>query len=258
MNALCVIPARFGSKRFPGKPLVDLCGKPLIQHVWERVCQARTLSAVVVATDDERIFQAVKRFGGDTVMTSPECASGSDRVGEVMRSRSEEVVVNVQGDEPLIDPKCVDLLVDEFDSSPGLGMATLARPLSYQQAENPNAVKVVCDKEGYALYFSRSRIPFWRDTEDASQSSPEYLLHIGVYAYRAETLRRFLQLPVSRLEKTEKLEQLRALENGIRIKVIKGNWPCCGVDTPEDLEKAGKLIAERSNCTRREAPGVCQ
>ncbi len=247
MRSICVIPARFGSQRLPGKPLVEICGKPLIQHVWERVRMAHRVNAVLVATDDQRIADVVHAFGGQAVMTSPDCASGSDRVGEVIAERDEQIVINVQGDEPLIDPRAIERLIEEFKLDPNLEMATLARPLEIRDVANPNAVKVVCDNDDFALYFSRSPIPYWRDAGKPGQKMPEYWHHVGVYAYRREVLLNFLSLPEGRLEKAEKLEQLRALENGIWIKVLKGNWPCLGVDTPEDIKKVEALLAKETD-----------
>lgn len=242
MNTVCVIPARYASQRLPGKPLADLCGKPLIQHVWERACQAKKLSAVIVATDDERIADAVEKFGGEVAMTSPDCPSGTDRVGEAIAGRQEEFIINVQGDEPLMNPGAIDLLVEELSTDPDSQMATLARPIPYDEAGDPNLVKVVRDKNGNGIYFSRSRIPFRRDAERDEGADLHCLHHLGIYGYRREVLFRFLQLPVGQLEQIEKLEQLRALENGIRIKVIVGDWPCHGVDTPEDLKRVERLI----------------
>jgi len=198
---------------------------------------------VLVATDDERIRQAVAEFGGEAVMTSPECVSGSDRVGEVVAQRAEEVIINVQGDEPLIDPRAINFLIEAFADDPALEMATLGTSLDYESASNPNVVKVVCDSTGFALYFSRSRIPFWRNAGKSDESPPDCWHHIGIYAYRREVLLRYLSLPVGRLETVEKLEQLRALENGIRIKVLEGDWPCYGVDTQEDLDKVTMIIS---------------
>lgn len=247
MRSICVIPARYGSQRLPGKPLVNICGKPLIQHVWERVQMAHRVNTILVATDDQRIVDVVEGFGGQAVMTSPDCASGSDRVGEVIADRDEQIIVNVQGDEPLIDPRGIELLIEEFKLDPNLEMATLARPLDEKDAGNPHVVKVVFDNDDFALYFSRYPIPFWRDALKPGARSPDHWQHVGIYAYRREALLSFLKLPEGRLERAEKLEQLRALENGIWIKVLKGEWSCQGVDTPDDVKKVEFLLRNKAN-----------
>ncbi len=234
-----VIPARFASTRLPGKPLADLGGKPLLQHVWERARRAEGCSRVVIATDDDRIAAAVKAFGGEAAITSKTCASGTDRVAEVAQGLDADVVVNVQGDEPFIEPSALGDLVSAF-RDPGVEMATLSRPASREELPNPSVVKVVCDRRGDALYFSRLPIPFQRNG-----SAPEVRAHVGVYAYRPPLLKKLASLAPTPLEKAEALEQLRALEHGHRIRVIPTSYTGFGIDTPEDLERARRLVAER-------------
>jgi 3-deoxy-manno-octulosonate cytidylyltransferase (CMP-KDO synthetase) len=233
---LGVIPARFASTRFPGKALALLAGKPLVQHVYERASMARYLTRVVVATDDQRIADAVCGFGGAVCMTNHEHPSGTDRVAEVAASDDSSVIVNIQGDEPLIDPAAIDLAVlalREGDAP----MATLKRRIvNRADLQNPNVVKVVTARSGDAIYFSRCPIPFHRE------SSGVYFQHIGLYVYRREFLLSYSDLPVGPLESAEKLEQLRALENGFRIRVAETEYESVGVDTPEDLEKVNSLF----------------
>ncbi len=233
-RVLAVIPARYASTRLPGKPLLRETGKYLIQHVIERVRQADRIDEVVVATDDERIVAVVQSFGGTAVMTSPHHRSGTDRTAEVARGRPDiDVVINVQGDEPLISPDALDTLVDLVATRDSTtAMATLARP--FEQDEDPadeNAVKVVRDSAGDALYFSRALIPFGR------QGNESYLLHLGLYAWRREVLLHLVSLPQSPLEVVESLEQLRALENGIRIRVGVVSDGGYGIDTPADYAR---------------------
>ena len=233
MSAVGIIPSRYASTRLPGKPLLPIGGKPMIQHVYERACAARSLDRVLVATDDERILSAVRGFGGEAVLTSPEHRSGTDRVAEAARALDIEVVVNIQGDEPMLDPEPLDALVAAFAGRPDLEIATLAHPIRHaEEAADPAAVKVVRDREGYALYFSRLPIPFDRDGTGAARWR-----HLGVYAYRKAALLRFAALPPAPLEQSEALEQLRALENGMRILVLPTDKEAIGVDTPEDLER---------------------
>ncbi|HEY3448857.1 MAG TPA: 3-deoxy-manno-octulosonate cytidylyltransferase [Myxococcales bacterium] len=235
MRAVAVIPARWASTRFPGKPLALLRGRPMVAHVWERVSRVRGLSAVLVATDDERIAQAVRAFGGEVALTG-ECRTGTDRVREALRGREAEVALNVQGDEPLIEPACLESLLGVF-ADPKVRMATLMRPLSPGEAENPNVVKVVAALNGDALYFSRAPIPFVR-------SAPaQAFAHVGVYAYRRDLLEALADLPTTPLEKAEGLEQLRVLEHGIPIRVVPTSYRSLGVDVPEDLAKAEAALA---------------
>ena len=241
MNAVAVIPARYASTRLPGKPLLDICGKPLIQHVWETVSRARGLDEVVVATDDARIAHAVQAFGGKVCMTSPDCRSGSDRVREVAASLAADVYVNVQGDEPLLEASAIERLRDVFTEDASVQVATLCSRISEEQARSPHQVKVVRDHAGNALYFSRAPLPFVRE----SGESTEFLGHVGIYAYRADALRGFASLPFSPLEQAEKLEQLRFLQAGIPVRVLEVPPMGAGVDTPEDLERVCAVVRKR-------------
>jgi 3-deoxy-manno-octulosonate cytidylyltransferase (CMP-KDO synthetase) len=246
MTAAIVIPARFASTRLPGKPLLRQTGKYLIQHVWERACQARRAGTVLVATDDPRIVAAVKSFGGTVVQTRRDHPSGTDRVAEVARGLDADVVVNLQGDEPLIDPSALDLLIDRLQADPEAQMATLATPIrSTEEWHNPNCVKVVCDDRGNALYFSRSPIPFVRDGQPQLAARPaRFLLHVGLYAYRRDFLLRLAGLPPAPLERLEKLEQLRALAAGCRMPVGLIDEPSLGVDTYDDYQRFVALYRE--------------
>ena len=248
MKAIAVIPARYASTRFPGKPLFKLAGKPMVQRVYERAAAAQRVASVMVATDDERIYAAVRDFGGNAVMTSPDHATGTDRIAEAIRETDAELIVNVQGDEPLIPPAVIDRLVAAMESS-GAPMGTAAVPFRLTRArpEDPNAVKVVMDNQGFALYFSRSPIPFCRNGGIAV----EPLLHWGLYAYRREFIEEFVRWPRGRLEQCEMLEQLRAIENGARIMVIVAEQPTQGVDTPEDAARVEALIREEEGGSAR-------
>lgn len=246
MRVVGIIPARFGSMRLPGKPLVKIGEKTLIEHVWHQASKAKSLNKIIVATDDQRIVDEVKRFGGEAVMTPADCASGTDRIAKVVERVPCDVVVNIQGDEPFLLPRYLDKLVDPFQKDRRLQMATLAAPLPDEELHNPNSVKVVCDQEGYALYFSRAPIPFQRDQED-TKSSVQPRLHLGVYAYHRSFLIRFAQLKHTPLEKCEKLEQLRALEHGIKIKVVNVSKSSLSIDTEEDLKAACQLIETRKH-----------
>lgn len=215
----------------------------MIQHVHQRCIQSGAFSRVLVATDDSRILDAVRAFGGEARLTSPDCASGTDRVAEIARALPEaDVLVNVQGDEPLVDPESLRILARAFDRS-DVAMATLARPLLEHEGTNPNVVKVVLALDGRALYFSRAELPFIRDRDEASASALERWAHVGLYGYRREVLFRLAVLPQSPLERSEKLEQLRALENGIPIHCLKTRGSGIGVDTPEDLARAEALLS---------------
>ncbi|MDP6637356.1 MAG: 3-deoxy-manno-octulosonate cytidylyltransferase [Phycisphaerae bacterium] len=234
MNAIAIIPARYASTRLPGKPLLDRTGMPLIQHVVQAVTTAATVRRIVVATDDSRIASAVEAFGGDYVMTRDDHTSGTDRLAESAEKlclEDDDIVVNVQGDEPEMPGACVDQLV-ELLADGGCPMATLATPLSYEEADDPNKVKVVLRDDGRALYFSRSRIPCDRD----SGREVGYLLHLGIYAYRVAFLKRYAALPPTPAEQGEKLEQLRALESGFDIIVGVTDYHGRGIDTPDDYE----------------------
>ena len=249
-KALAVIPARYGAQRFPGKPLARIAGKPLVQHVYERAARARRLDAVVVATDDTRILEAVESFGGTAVLTSPDCATGTDRVAEVARARAYDLVVNLQGDEPLMRPEMIDQLVEGLAGDSSCPMATLARKIeSTEVLENPNVVKVVMDRHGRALYFSRHPIPYVRDAarDGAAERlrAATFYKHLGIYAYRREFLLEFVSWPQTALEKAEKLEQLRALENGATIKVLITPHDSIGVDRPEDVALVEEILKAR-------------
>ena len=239
MKSAIVIPARYGSQRLPGKPLLRATGKYLVQHVYERARQSRRADKVVVATDDPRIRAAVESFGGDVVMTRRDHPSGTDRVAEVAAHLDADVIVNLQGDEPMVDPAALDLLLGLLEQEPNADMATLATPIrSLEQWRNPNCVKVVCDRLGRALYFSRSPLPYVRDGEPDLVGRPgEFLLHLGLYAYRRPVLFRLAAAAPEPLETFEKLEQLRALAHGYRIHVGRVEQAAGGVDTFEDYQR---------------------
>lgn len=235
MRAIIAIPARYASTRLPGKPLLKETGKFLIQHVYEQATKASCADRVIVATDDTRVFEAVRSFDGEAKMTSPDHQSGTDRVAEAVYGLEADVVVNVQGDEPDILPAMIDLAANMIAEDESVPMATLGKRLTDpEEHADPNLVKVVIDKFGKALYFSRARIPYHRDRPPAETS---FLKHIGLYAYRPGFLQEFVQLPASWLEEVEKLEQLRALENGFTIKVAITEHDSIGVDTPEDYQR---------------------
>jgi 3-deoxy-manno-octulosonate cytidylyltransferase (CMP-KDO synthetase) len=253
MKTAIVIPARYASSRLPGKPLLRQTGKYLVQHVYERACQAQRADHIVVATDDPRIVAAVKSFGGNVVHTRRDHPSGTDRVAEVAGQLDADLVLNLQGDEPLIDPNHLDLLFDLLTQHPGVELATLATPLrSREQWQNLNCVKVVCDNAGHALYFSRSPIPNVRDGQpDFAQRPARFLLHVGLYVYRRSFLMRLTALPPEPLEQLEKLEQLRVLALGHSIQVGVVEESGVGVDTYEDYQRF--VLAYRHNRTARAA-----
>jgi 3-deoxy-manno-octulosonate cytidylyltransferase (CMP-KDO synthetase) len=238
MKTAIVIPARYASKRLPGKPLLKVTGKYLVQHVYERACESARAAEVVIATDDPRIVSAVEGFGGRVVMTRRDHPSGTDRVAEVAQQLDADVIVNLQGDEPLIDPGALDLLPQLLAEDPNAEMATLAVPIrAHEHWLNPNCVKVVCDRRGRALYFSRYPIPFVRDgAPDFVAEPPQFLQHIGLYAYRRPLLLRLAAAPPEPLENYEKLEQLRALALGYRIHVGVVQHAARGIDTREDYD----------------------
>ena len=237
-KALCVIPARYASTRLPGKPLKDIQGEPMICRVYARASQAQRTQGTIVATDDERILAAVEAHGGRAMMTKKDHPTGTDRLAEVAAAFPEaELIVNVQGDEPLIDPALIDALVAAFDGDETLAMATVKTEITDEEEQkNPNNVKVVTDQNGYALYFSRSLLPYPRHQLDI----PVYK-HIGIYAYRRDFLLKFAKLAPTPLERAESLEQLRALENGYKIKVIETKHTFVGVDTAEDLARVNEI-----------------
>ena len=237
MKVLCVIPARYASTRLPGKPLKDIAGKPMVVRVYERASQAGLVNETLVATDDERIKTAVEAAGGKAMLTRADHATGTDRLAEVAEAYPDvDLIVNVQGDEPLIDPGLIDDLAGLFEGEPELAMATVKTEIEDEaEQKNPNNVKVVCDKAGYALYFSRSLMPYPR-----KGGCPVYK-HIGIYAYRRDFLLHYAKMEPTPLEQAESLEQLRALENGYRIKVVETKSKFVGVDTVEDLERVNEI-----------------
>lgn len=239
---LGVIPARYASSRFPGKALARLCSKTMLEHVYERVSMSSYLTSVIVATDDERISQEARRFGARVQMTRADHVSGTDRVAEVASLRDDfEIVVNVQGDEPLIDPVAIDAAILPLVHERAISMGTLKKRIEDpREIGDPNVVKVVTDRFENAIYFSRSTIPYPRE-------ATAFFKHIGLYVYRRDFLLKYAELPVGPLEEAERLEQLRALENGYKIRVVETEYESLGVDTPEDLERVGKLFeaAER-------------
>ncbi len=244
-RVIAVIPARYASQRLPAKPLVDLLGKPMIQRVYEQVRQASLLEQVVVATDDERIAAAVRAFGGTVLMTSASIRSGSDRVAAVAKELSADVYVNVQGDEPLIAPGMIDQAVRVVLEDPAAHVGTLVREITAQSdLQNPAVVKVVIDQDRYALYFSRSPIPFIRDEPDQRQwlRHRTFYKHVGIYVFRRDLLLSYASMQESDLERAEKLEQLRILERGYRIKVGVTEFDTFPVDTPEDVERVTKIL----------------
>ena len=239
MKSICVIPARYSSTRLPGKPLKDICGKPMICRVWERASRAQSVAGVIVATDDERILQAVEKYSGRAVMTRADHKTGTDRLAEVAEKFPDaDVIVNVQGDEPLIEPALIDELVAEF-ADDALQMATVATELTdAAEMQNPNNVKVVVDRSGNALYFSRSLIPYPRNA-----GKSQVFKHIGIYAYRRNFLLAYAKMEPTPLEQSESLEQLRALENGYKIRVIKSDCRFVGVDTEDDLKLVNEIYS---------------
>jgi 3-deoxy-manno-octulosonate cytidylyltransferase (CMP-KDO synthetase) len=238
-GVVAIIPARYQSSRLPGKALADIGGRSMIEHVYRRASAATSISSVLVATDDQRILETVRSFGGVACMTSPDHQSGTDRLAEVAADLSCGIVVNVQGDEPFIEPAMIDEAVEPLLADPLLVMSTLRRRID-DAAEllNPNVTKVVVDREGYALYFSRAAIPFVRDGAPAAAA----WRHVGLYAYRRDCLLHLAGLAPTELERSESLEQLRALEHGIRILAVETKYDSIGVDTPEDLERARRLV----------------
>lgn len=237
-QALGVIPARYGATRFPGKPLAQLHGKPMIQHVYERCAKATLLNRVIVATDDARIMAAVKQFGGEAAMTPSALPSGTDRVAAVARDLPFEIVINIQGDEPLMEPAMIDQVVQALLDDAQLPIATLCRRLeNTEDINNPNVVKVVRGCRDNAIYFSRSPIPYRRGA-----AQPTYWKHLGIYGYRKTSLLQFVALAPTQLEQAEQLEQLRALEHGIRIQVLETPHDTIAVDTPDDLKRVEQTL----------------
>ena len=244
MNVIGVIPARYASVRFEGKVLADLLGKPLIQHVWENAKKAKTLDDLVVACDDERILKTVIKFGGKAVLTAKAHTSGTDRIAEVITDKDVKVILNIQGDEPLIHPSMIDDVAYSLLNAPEQGVATIVKRIEDEkEISDANVVKVVFDKKGQALYFSRCSIPFVREEEPGMRV---HYKHIGLYGYTKDFLFTFKNLPPSKLEKLEKLEQLRILENGYPIRVIETKYETIGVDTREDLERVSQWLLMKS------------
>ena len=245
-GVLVVIPARLAATRLPGKPLLRDTGKYLVQHVWERAREIHAATAVLVATDSEEIAAAVRSFGGDVVLTSVDCASGTDRVAEAALGRDEDVIVNLQGDEPEFEPGDVEALIAAMLADASLPMGTIAAPAVGDDSVRPSVVKVVRNRAGRALYFSRAAIPHVRDPRDSGDAPSEEaaaLRHVGVYAFRRWALAEFATLAPTPLERTEKLEQLRALEHGWDIHVVLGRRAPPGIDTPEDYEAFRRRVA---------------
>ncbi len=246
MKITAIIPSRFDSSRFQGKPLALICGKPMIQMVYERARSAKNINRVIVATDSQKIFDVVKGFGGEVVMTSDECRSGTDRVAEaaeILRLDENDVIVNVQGDQPLMHPECLDELVRPFIDKPNLEISTLAfRIVKEKEIIDPKDVKVVIDNNGYALYFSRSTIPFDQDHNE----NINYYKHLGFYAYTYSFLQKFRDMPAGKLEKIEKLEQLRVLEYGHKIKIVITKYDSPEVDVPKDITIIEEIINKNS------------
>jgi 3-deoxy-manno-octulosonate cytidylyltransferase (CMP-KDO synthetase) len=245
-----VIPARYGSSRFPGKPLVKLDGKPMIQHVYERAMACRSVNEVLVATDDERIKQAVEQFGGRAIIMAGEYRTGTDRVAAVARMFAGECFVDLQGDEIPLNPELLSDLIDPFLQS-GVEMGTLKRRMdATDDLQNPAIVKVVTDIRGYALYFSRAPIPLVRDDPNRRVVSGLHYIHLGVYIYTKETLLRFAGMNTGMLEDAEKLEQLRALENGVRVRVWDTEYASLRIDTPEDVPEAEEKLRQYESLKR--------
>jgi 3-deoxy-manno-octulosonate cytidylyltransferase (CMP-KDO synthetase) len=240
-RAVGLVPARFRAQRFPGKPLAPIAGVPMVRRVWEGAREARTLREVIVATDDERIANACRSFGATVAMTRPEHPTGTDRLAEVAARLDDAIVVNVQGDEPLVEGRAIDAMVEALLADPSVPMSTVVHDADPDGLDDPNRVKVVLDRDGYALYFSRSRIPALRDPAQA----PRYWQHVGLYAYRREFLLDFVKLEPTPAERAEQLEQLRALENGHRIRcaIVEG-WRGIPVDVPADVLRVEARLRE--------------
>ena len=245
MDVIGVIPARYSSTRFEGKVLIDILGKPMIQHVWERAKQALVLDDLIVACDEEIVADACRKFGAKVVLTSKGHACGTDRISEVINPLDVKIILNIQGDEPLVHPSMIDAVARALLDDNKISMATIMKKIEDdKELHDPNVVKVVVDKDSFALYFSRAPIP--HRAHNCEIALPVFFKHIGLYGYTKDFLFTYKNLPISYLEKIEKLEQLRVLEEGFRIKVIETKFDSVGVDTPEDLEKV-KLYLEKQN-----------
>ena len=242
---VAVIPARYGSSRLEGKPLAMIAGKPMIQRVYEQARKSSVVTRTIVATDDSRIVDAVEGFGGEAMMTSDTCRSGTDRVAEVaarLGLNPGEILINIQGDQPVFDPRCLDQMIRPFETDPALSMSTLAfKIVDEREITDPKDVKVVFDKNGFALYFSRAQIPFPRD----GQTGVDYYKHLGFYAYTRSCLDRIISLPTGICEGVEKLEQLRVLEHGLAIKVVVTPYDSPEIDLPEDIRRIEEKLAGR-------------
>lgn len=244
MNVIGVIPARYSSTRFEGKVIADIMGKPMIQHVWEKAKQAKTLDDVLIACDDQRVADIARGFGAKAVLTAKGHACGSDRIIEIINPLDVKIVINIQADEPLIHPFMIDSLAQALVGSPEISMATLMKKIEdVNQIDDLNVVKVITDKNGFAMYFSRLAIPC--RAKNSQVKEVVYYKHIGLYGYTKDFLFTYKNLPVSRLERIEQLEQLRVLEEGYKIKVIETKYETIGVDTPEDLEKVKNYLLRR-------------
>lgn len=241
MKTIGVIPARWASTRFQGKVLADIQGKPMIQHVWKKAKQCRLLDEVMIACDDRRVFRVAQEFGAKVALTSPRLATGTDRIVQAVENLRVDIIINIQGDEPLMDPKTIDALTAALIEDKTCIMATVIKEITkLEDLNNPNVVKVVIDQNRNALYFSRSLIPFNRDS--VKVNTVRYFKHLGLYGYRKKFLMKFKGLPKSRLEHAEQLEQLRVLEAGYKIKTIETDKETIGVDTPADLVRVQKLL----------------
>jgi 3-deoxy-manno-octulosonate cytidylyltransferase (CMP-KDO synthetase) len=240
MDITAIIPARYSSSRLPGKPLKDICGKTMVQRVYEQVKKVSLVDKVIVATDDQRIFNEVKRFKGNVIMTSKDHKTGTDRLAEVAAKIDTDIIVNVQGDEPLINPSVIKSAIEPLLTDDSLKMSTLRHLIKdEEEINNPNVVKVITDRNKNAIYFSRSKIPYARNSQKFN-----YYKHIGLYVYRRKFLLRFAEMESTTLEVQESLEQLRVIENGYKIKVIETEYDSIGVDTEEDLDKVRNILGE--------------
>ncbi|MCK8827324.1 3-deoxy-manno-octulosonate cytidylyltransferase [Natroniella acetigena] len=238
MQVIGIIPARYASTRLPGKPLKEIAGQPMIQHVYQQAVAADSLAQVIVATDDQRIYQAVEDFGGQVEMTSKDHQTGTDRLAEVAQNLEAEIIVNIQGDEPLLNPEMIDQAVEPLLEDSTIQMGTLKHKIiDQQEIDSPHIVKVVTDQDDFALYFSRTAIPYPRQ-----ETGLDYYKHIGLYVYRRDFLLSYTEMEQTPLEEQESLEQLRVLENGYRIKVVETEYEAIGVDTLEDLERVREIV----------------
>lgn len=244
MDVIGVIPARFSSSRFEGKVLANILGRPMIQHIWERSKQARLLDDLIIACDNEKVAETAEGFGAKVVFTAKGHTCGTDRIAEVVNPIDVKVVINIQGDEPLIEPAMIDSLASELLENEDVYMATLMKRIDNpEEISNPNVVKVITGKDGFAIYFSRAAIPYRVDS--SLEPNPVFYKHIGLYGYTKDFLFTYKNIPESRLERIEKLEQLRVLEDGLRIKVIETKFDTVGVDNPEDIAKVEELLRGR-------------